>query len=267
MSDTAKVFGTTYTGVTALKVSDGNSGTLTYIHPTGMKSITANGIGIDVSNYATVDVNVSGGNVTISQDANGYIVVDSAAPSGGIDYLAAYLNGTLTSYSSTTVTSLYQDAFRENSVLTSVNFPNCTSINNTAFYNCQNLGPTLTFPSLVSIGTSNANGYEFEKCYALTGIDVGNSNTNITRFGATATFERCTNLTTIIIRSPNVAPIQNNTFANGGFPSGTLYVPSSLVNSYKNATNWSSHITNNSITVTAIEGSVYENVHLDSTPV
>ena len=248
MSETVKVFGTTYTGVTALKVSDGNSSILTY-------TLGGSGEG-------------GGGNVNISQDANGYIVVDSVAPSGGgTDYLAAYLNGTLTSYSSTAVTSLYQDAFREDSVLTSVNLPNCTSINNTAFYNCQNLGPTLTFPSLVSIGTSNANGYEFEKCYALTGIDVGNSNTNITRFGATATFERCTNLTIIIIRSPNVAPIQSNTFANGGFPSGTLYVPSSLVNSYKNATNWSSHITNNSITVTAIEGSVYENVHLDSTPV
>lgn len=61
MSDTAKVFGTTYTGVTALKVSDGNSGTLTYIRPTGTKSITANGTGIDVTEYAAVDVSVSGG--------------------------------------------------------------------------------------------------------------------------------------------------------------------------------------------------------------
>ena len=61
MSDTAKVFGTTYTGVTALKVSDGSSGTLTYIRPTGTKSITSNGTGIDVSEYAAVDVSVSGG--------------------------------------------------------------------------------------------------------------------------------------------------------------------------------------------------------------
>lgn len=61
MSDTAKVFGTTYTGVTSLKVSDGSSNTLTYIRPQGTKSITENGTGIDVAAYATVDVAVSGG--------------------------------------------------------------------------------------------------------------------------------------------------------------------------------------------------------------
>lgn len=61
MSDTLKIFGTTYTGVTAAKFSDGNYGTLTYIRPTGTKSITANGTGIDVASYASVDVNVSGG--------------------------------------------------------------------------------------------------------------------------------------------------------------------------------------------------------------
>lgn len=37
-----------------------------YIIPTGTKSITANGTGIDVTNYASVDVNVSGGGTTIN---------------------------------------------------------------------------------------------------------------------------------------------------------------------------------------------------------
>lgn len=61
MSDTLKVFGTTYSGVTGFKASDGNNGTLTYIRPQGDKSITANGNNIDVAEYATVSVNVSSG--------------------------------------------------------------------------------------------------------------------------------------------------------------------------------------------------------------
>ena len=61
MSDTLEIFGTEYTGVAGVKATDSNSGTKTYIRPQGAKSITANGTGIDVAEYATVNVNVSGG--------------------------------------------------------------------------------------------------------------------------------------------------------------------------------------------------------------
>lgn len=46
----------------------------------GTKSITENGTNIDVTNYATINVNVP--TVNISQDANGYIVLDDESESG-----------------------------------------------------------------------------------------------------------------------------------------------------------------------------------------
>ena len=60
MADTLKVFGTTYSNVAGFKASDGNNGTLTYIRPQGNLAITANNNSIDVAQYATVSVNVSG---------------------------------------------------------------------------------------------------------------------------------------------------------------------------------------------------------------
>lgn len=58
MSDNLTVFGTDYTGVTGIKATGTGNGTLTYIRPSGTKSISANGSGIDVTEYASVDVAV-----------------------------------------------------------------------------------------------------------------------------------------------------------------------------------------------------------------
>ena len=61
MADTLEIFGTEYFGVTGIIATTPNEADLTYIRPQGTKSISANGTGIDVTDYATVDVNVSGG--------------------------------------------------------------------------------------------------------------------------------------------------------------------------------------------------------------
>lgn len=58
MSDSLTVFGTDYTGVTGIKAKGTGNGTLTYIRPQGTKSISANGTGIDVTEYASVNVAV-----------------------------------------------------------------------------------------------------------------------------------------------------------------------------------------------------------------
>lgn len=65
MSDNLTVFGTNYTNVTGIKAKGTSNGTLTYIRPTGTKSITENGT-TDVTNYANVNVNVNSG-VTVTQ--------------------------------------------------------------------------------------------------------------------------------------------------------------------------------------------------------
>lgn len=72
MSDTLEVFGVEYTNVAGFKATDDNGNTKAYVRPQGTKSISENGTGIDVTNYASVDVSVSGGNdfvITISYDS------------------------------------------------------------------------------------------------------------------------------------------------------------------------------------------------------
>ena len=101
MTDSLTVFGTDFTGVTGIKATGTGNGTLTYIRPQGSKSISANGSNIDVAQYATVDVAVSGGGTyqaktnitpttssqTITPD-NGYDALSSvqinAMPSGSV---------------------------------------------------------------------------------------------------------------------------------------------------------------------------------------
>ena len=70
MTDSLTVFGTDYTNVTGIKATGTGNGTLTYIRPTGTKSISANGTGIDVAAYATVDVSVSGGTASLQAKTN-----------------------------------------------------------------------------------------------------------------------------------------------------------------------------------------------------
>ena len=64
-TDTLEIFGTEYTGVTGIKATDDQSGTKVYIRPQGTKSITQNGTGIDVAEYASVDVSVPSSSPTI----------------------------------------------------------------------------------------------------------------------------------------------------------------------------------------------------------
>lgn len=61
MADTLEIFGTEYTGVAGIIATNDQSTDLTYIRPQGTKNITANGTGIDVAEYASVDVSVPSG--------------------------------------------------------------------------------------------------------------------------------------------------------------------------------------------------------------
>lgn len=59
--DTLEIFGDEFTNVAGIKATDDNNQIKTYIRPQGTKSISANGTGIDVTAYASVDVSVSSG--------------------------------------------------------------------------------------------------------------------------------------------------------------------------------------------------------------
>ena len=61
MTDTLEIFGHEFTGVTGIIATDDNDTDKTYIRPQGTKQISTNGTGIDVAEYATVDVSVQSG--------------------------------------------------------------------------------------------------------------------------------------------------------------------------------------------------------------
>lgn len=90
MTDTLEIFGTEYSGVTGIKATDSNNTTKTYIRPQGTKSITSNGNGIDVAEYASVDVSVSGSSPTLETITKTYTpstsaITDTITPSIGYD--------------------------------------------------------------------------------------------------------------------------------------------------------------------------------------
>lgn len=79
MTDSLTVFGTDYTGVTGIKATGTGNGTLTYIRPQGTKSISANGTGIDVTEYAAVDVAVpTGGTPSLQSKSVSYTPTETA---------------------------------------------------------------------------------------------------------------------------------------------------------------------------------------------
>lgn len=72
MADTLEIFGTEYTNVTGIKATDENDQIKTYIRPQGTKSISENGNGIDVTEYASVNVSVQSGEPTLQSKTKTY---------------------------------------------------------------------------------------------------------------------------------------------------------------------------------------------------
>lgn len=78
MTDSLKIWGTDYTGVKGFKAKDSSNNQYAYLRPQGTKSITENGNNIDVAEYATVDVSVSGGgSPTLQTKAKNYTPTES----------------------------------------------------------------------------------------------------------------------------------------------------------------------------------------------
>lgn len=165
--------------------------------------------------------------------------------------------------------------------LTTISFPECTTISTNAFVSCRNL-TTVPFPECTIIGISafqscnklttvsfskctDIGGYAFRFCTSLATISFP----KCTTINGSA-FQGCTNLTTVSF--PECTTIENNAFSNcqklesvylmgssiptlgtGVFNStpitvstylgyfGSIYVPSSLLASYKTVTNWATY--------------------------
>ena len=133
-------------------------------------------------------------------------------------------------------TSISNGAFEDCSSLTTISFPACTYIGASVFKGCTYL-TVASFPVCATIGSS-----AFASCYSLTTASFPVCTTIYN--GA---FAKCYNLKSLYLTGSGVCQLFNSsTFAStpiGGYSKsagtyGQIYVPSSLVASYKAATNW-----------------------------
>lgn len=169
----------------------------------------------------------------------------------------------LTSVNLPKCTELGNYAFMYCTSLTTVNLPMCTTLSGYgAFYN-SNL-PSITLPACTIVGSG-----AFSYCYKLTKVILPACSAIYS-----AAFNYCRSLMSLVLGASSVATLSNiNVFGStpmstssytGTF--GSIYVPTSLVNAYKSATNWTAYadritaITNDtaaSYTVEPIENTNY----------
>ena len=122
----------------------------------------------------------------------------------------------LTTANFSSCTSIGSYAFRSCSALTTINFPNCTHIENCAFQYCSVL-TTASFPICTSIKAS-----AFYNCYNLLSLNLTSVSVVTTLTGTSVFYS---------------TPIGGRTTSTGGVY-GSVYVPASLLTSFKKATNW-----------------------------
>lgn len=163
-----------------------------------------------------------------------YHLVDVNVPDSGKE-VAALLGDTMTELNNSIVKSLKARACQGATKLVTVNLPLVTSLGSYAFYQCSGL-VTVTLPKLTSVSTQT-----FYSCAKLQHADCG-------QLGAmpAQTFNACSSLTELILRkTSSICTLANaNAISNSPIGKGTgyIYVPSTLVETYKTATNWSTFV-------------------------
>lgn len=115
-------------------------------------------------------------------------------------------------------TDIREWAFYSCKSLSSVNFPACTVVNAQAFAKCDSLS-LASFPVCASIGYA-----AFMSCYNLLNLYL--ASTSLCALNYSETFKS--------------TPIDGYTTSTGGVY-GSIFVPASLVDSYKSATNWATY--------------------------
>lgn len=166
----------------------------------------------------------------------------------------AMISRTLVDYKNDRITSIGDQAFRENRVIKSVDFPNVVTGGTFAFYYCTAL-ETAKFQKL-----TNATTNMFRGCSSLSQFDAPSLErlTNASLYGTALAhldfaymdyidreaLSGCVNLETLVLRKTAVVQlVATNAFTNTPIANGTgfVYVPDELVEQYKTATNWSAY--------------------------
>lgn len=165
---------------------------------------------------------------------------------------AFYCCQSLTNINFPACTTISNNAFHSCSKLTEVSFPMCTTIASQAFYYCYSL-TTVNFPNCTSIGYS-----AFLSCKSL--ADINFPTCTIIKDNAFAycsklteasfpkcasiggyAFTSCKSLKSIYLMNSSMCTLDTSkVFYSAGITSstGSIFVPTSLVDAYKTATNW-----------------------------
>lgn len=154
-------------------------------------------------------------------------------------------------------TNIGSSAFRHCTILTTANFPKVTNIGSTVFYGCGRL-TTANFPNVTVIGASafltclkltsisfpnatSIGNYAFARCSLLASISFPKAST----IGIGA-FSGCSKLSALYLTGTSIVKLSLNAFKDTPMSNstylgyfGSIYVPTSLLASYKTATNWS----------------------------
>ena len=149
-----------------------------------------------------------------------------------LDIGAFYNCSGLTEVSIPNATIIKQSAFNSCSGLTEISFPKATSIGGNVFQSCRGL-TSVSLPKAKSIGE-----YAFRYCSGLTEVSFPVA-TSIDGYA----LQYCSSLTTIYVgtESDTICTLSNTNAFNNCPNLTNIYVPASLVDSYKSATNWSSY--------------------------
>lgn len=208
-----------------------------------------------------------GGGVNIDAILDKSVTEVSSAATGVISDKMFYQCNALVSANFPNVTSIGASAFYICGALKSANFPKATDVGNFAFIRCVNL-ENIDFSSATQIGDSAFQNcskftsvcfpsvtklikYAFCDCQGLITVDLPKA-TSIDNY----TFNGCVTLKAVILRSETLCTLGgakafdacyrilgkwNGTYNPNTYNDGYIYVPRALVDSYKAATNWSTH--------------------------
>ncbi len=192
------------------------------------------------------------------------------------DKLAARLDGSLTEYSNSQITTLTDYAFYGCGNLKRVSLPNLTRIGKYSFNGC----PLEEFDfSNINVGGGYSSSFAFsgavfthivlpkmtilpwnifERCLSLEVVDC-----HVVSIIQGQAFRYDTNLKTLILRQTS-GPVEigHNIFSDVGLGVDSkvcaVYVPAALIEQYQTATNWSGLYEGGAVVFHAIEGSEFE---------
>lgn len=192
-------------------------------------------------------------------------------PSGDIDYNGSGIvkpgtfwdNTAITSFSAPNAWKVGESCFRGATNLKSVYIggtptENTSSLSSYAFADCSSLEE-------ISIPKSNDRfkfePYSLRGCASLKKIEINDYAVNM-NLGSTG-LPGNTPLEILIFRGPDAHPIataalDNSSYFKQGGLGGKLYVPQSLVETYKTTTGWSTYYGYGTMQILPIEGSEYE---------